>query len=138
MPQGNHPGEQGFSLLEILVALFVVSLILVGIAQLIGFAVYVHSTAEDLTQTTALAADKMEELRDMSYAALVPGGSVDSDIPGFFDNPDIDADGTGDYTRRWEINDLVTHKRIRVRTISFLAKIGPPKDAIVVALVAPK
>lgn len=117
-------------------ALFVVTVILLTIAQLMTFGLYVHQSATDLTETTALAEEKLEQIRLASYSDLVPGGSVDVDVAGFFDTPDIDGDGEADYTRRWEVTDLGDRMQIRVRAMSTLETVGSAKSATLVALVA--
>lgn len=128
--------EAGFTLVEALVALFIVTMILLSIAQLMTYGLYVHETAADLTETTALAQEKLEQLRNLSYKSLVPGGSIDVNSAGFFDSSDIDGNGIVDYTRRWEITDLGDRKQIRVRVIAALNLTGGPKEATFAALVA--
>lgn len=134
-----HPGprpDAGFTLVETLVALFVVTLIFLVIADLVTYGLYVHRAAEDMTVAAALSSEKMEELRATDYGTLAAGGSVASDQAGFSDTPDVDGDGTGDFLRRWEVTDQGDFKRIRVRTIATLDAIGGPKDSLLVAVVA--
>lgn len=131
-------GEPGFTLVETLVSLFVVTLIFLVIADLVTYGMYVHRAAEDVTQAAALASEKVEELRARDYGALTPGGSVDSDVAGFSDNPDVDDDGTGDYIRRWQVSDMGDYKEIRVRAIASLQMIGTVKDSLMVVRVAQK
>jgi prepilin-type N-terminal cleavage/methylation domain-containing protein len=129
-------GQEGFTLIETLVALFIVTIILLTLAQLMTFGFYVHRSATDLVQTTALAEEKLEQIRKLSYASVLPGGSLDVNVAGFFDNPDIDGDGAGDYARRWQIVDLGDRKEIWVRAQSTLRAIGEPKSATLVSVVA--
>jgi len=131
-------GNGGFTLIETLVALFIVTIILLTLAQLMTFGVYVHRSSTDLVQTTALAEEKLEQIRKLRYGNMVPGGSVDVNVAGFFDNPDIDGDGTGDYARRWQILDLGDRKEIWVRTLSTLRAVGEPKATTLVSVVAEK
>ncbi len=144
MPRGLASGaadrteNAGFTLIETLVALFVATLIFLAIAELITFGLYVHVGAEDITLTAALAGEKMEQLRGRNYAALVPGGSVNFDAGGYFENLDLDSNGTNDYLRRWEITDLGGRKQIRVRVIASLSTIGGAKQTTFVFQVAEK
>ena len=125
----------GFSFIEVMVAMFLLTVIVFSVAELIGVSVSVNRAAADMTEASDLASSKMEELT-LSFAGLNAGGSLDVDTPGFFDTPDVDGDGTGDYTRRWDVTDLGTSKQVRVRVIPQLASFGPAKEATIVALVA--
>ena len=136
-PRARKPaGDPGFTLVETLVALFVVTIILLAIAELMTYGLYVHQSGEDLTETAALAAEKLEELRNLDYGTIAAGGSLAVNSAGFFDDLDIDVDGTTDYTRRWEITDLGDRKRIEVRVISAQDLTGGPKETTLATLVA--
>jgi type II secretory pathway pseudopilin PulG len=136
--RASRPNSAGFLLVEVLVALFLASLIFLVLAALISFAVFVAKTSDNLTGATALAATKIEELRSTDYDALSVGGSTAADVTDFFDEPDIDADGQPDFHRRWEVIDQGTTKLIRVYVSSELEMVGMPKDASVTLVVAEK
>jgi hypothetical protein len=126
----------GTTLVESVVALFVASMIMMGVAQMIGFTMLAHRVSEDLTSATVLAEDMLELLKNTDYDTLVAGGSTAVEAAGFFDTPDVDGDGAPDYSRRWEIQDVAFGKVLSVRVVSPLATSGPAKDAIVFALIA--
>ena len=132
------PPEAGFTLVEALVAMFVTTLILLTIGELLITSLYVHRSATDVTETTALASERLEQLRNTKYDLLTAGGSIAVNAAGFSETVDIDADGVEDYSRRWEILDLGDRKEIRVRAISLLMTMGPPKEATLYLLVAPE
>ena len=139
LPETGLPERQGgFTLVEVLVALFMAALVFLMLGQMIGLGLEANRAATDATRTGALATEQLEELSQLDYAALNPGGSVTADTAGFWENLDVDADGTDDYTRRWEIVDLGSSKRIRVRVFSLLDVIGPAKEANYVTLIADK
>jgi hypothetical protein len=127
----------GFTLVEALVAMFVTTLILLTIAELMITGLYVHRSATDVTETTALAQERLEELRNTRYELLTPGGSIVVNTAGFSENIDVDGDGVDDYSRRWEVVDLGDRKEIRVRAISLLMTMGPPKEATLHLILAP-
>ena len=129
--------DSGFTLVEALVAMFVTTLILLTIAELMITGLYVHRSATDVTETTALALERLEQLRNSTYDNLVAGRSIAVNVAGFSENLDIDNDGTDDYAPRWEILDLGDRKEIRVRSIALLTTIGPAKEATLFVLVAP-
>jgi len=99
-------GDSGFTLVEALVAMFVTTLILLTIAELLVTGLYVHRSASDVTETTALAQERLEELRNRPYHLLASGGSIAVNSAGFSENLDIDGDGNNDYSRRWQVVDL--------------------------------
>jgi type II secretory pathway pseudopilin PulG len=130
--------EDGFTLIESLVAMFVTTLILLTIAELMITSLHVHRSAADITETTALAQERLESLRNTPYDLLLPGGSIVVNAAGFSENLDVNADGVDDYSRRWEVLDLGDRKELRVRTLSLLATMGPPKEAVMHLIVAPE
>ena len=117
--------------------MFVTTLILLTIAEFMITGLYVHRSATDVTETTALASERLEQLRNSTYDNLVPGGSIAVNVAGFSENLDINNDGTDDYARRWEILDLGDCKEIRVPSIALLTSMGPAKEATLFVLVAP-
>ncbi len=130
--------REGFSLIEVLVALFMATLVFLMTAQMVGLGLEANRAASDTTRASALAGDRLEQLTQIAYQDLTPGGSIAADIGGFSDTFDVNGDGRDDYTRRWEITDLGSEKRIRVRVISTLDVVGPRKVATYVTLVADK
>ena len=130
-------GDAGYLLLEVLVALFLMTIIVLAMAQLVVLSLAASRAAVDYTEATYLASEKMEELVEARYTTLDAGGSLDGNTTGFFDNPDVDGDEVGDYERRWEITDLGDRKQIRVRLIAERSAYGPPREVTLVTLVAP-
>ena len=127
---------RGFSLVEVLVSLFLMSIVLLGIAQLILVSIHLQKASEDVTLATVLVEQKLEELKNADFNGLAPGGSINGNQPGYFDMPDVNNDGVVDFTRRWEIIDLGVGKVMRVRVVSQLAAYGPAKESTMTALVA--
>ena len=127
--------EAGTFLVEALVSLFLMTLVVLAMAQLLVLSVSASRAAVDYTEATYLASEKLEELLEAPYATLEPGGSLEGDTSGFFDNPEVQDDATDPYVRRWEITDLGNRKQIRVRLISPRRTFGPPKQVTLVTLV---
>ncbi len=123
-------------MVESIIALFLLTLVLLSSAQMIGYGVKVHQVSVEIVGASALAEDQMEILRNTDYTALAAGGSVASDTAGFFDTPDVDLDGIVDYTRRWQVVDNGTNKVITVRVIVPQTTMGAAKEATVTSLVA--
>ena len=137
--EGSWAGgaDAGYLLVETLVSLFLMTIVVLALAQLVVLSIAANRAAREYTEATYLASEKMEELVEMRYAALDPGGSLDQSTTDFFDNPDLDGDAIGDFVRRWQITDLGDRKQIRVRLISERVIYGPPKEVTLVTLVAP-
>ncbi len=127
---------RGFSLVEALVSIFLMGIVLLGVAQLIGVSIHLQKASEDVTLATVLVEQKLEELKNADFNGLAPGGSINGNQPGYFDMPDVNNDGVVDFTRRWEVIDLGAGKVMRVRVVSQLAAYGPAKESTMSALVA--
>jgi prepilin-type N-terminal cleavage/methylation domain-containing protein len=109
----NTRGDEGFSLIEVVVAGMVLSIAAAGAAAMGGVAVKLTATARLQTQCLLLAFDKLEELRT-SAVPLATSGALDVDQPGFVDFVDGDghrlAGGSRSpeavFVRRWSIQPL--------------------------------
>jgi prepilin-type N-terminal cleavage/methylation domain-containing protein len=84
----------GFSLIEVMVAILVLTIGLVGTAALMSTTV--SSTAKSHIMSTAalLASEKLEDLGrfDKGDSPVLPGGSLTADTAGYFDNVQISVD----------------------------------------------
>ncbi len=90
----NFLKTNGFSLLELLVALVILSLSLVALAGLMTTTTKNNAFGGHITEAATLAQDKLEELRAMPW----------SSISG---NSDNRTSSTGiNYTRIWVVRDL--------------------------------
>ena len=102
--------QRGFTLLEVLIALAILSIGLLGLASLTASVIRTNDFSDDFTTATALAQDKLEDLANTSYDLL----SDNSDT--------VDADGSsnssGKYGRDWDITDNISTKAIEV-TVSW-------------------
>ena len=96
--------ERGFSLVEALVAMVVITLGLVSMAQLMAVTAMRHHDAREVALATERGQAKLEELMKLNLAtapelAITPlsPDSLATDVPGYFDTPE-----TG-ITRRWRV-----------------------------------
>lgn len=81
--------NRGFSLIELLVAVTILAIGLLALAGLQITAIQGNSFGNTISQATALAEDRIEEIRNMAYDDIV-----------FASNPDIEANVDGTiYTR---------------------------------------
>lgn len=77
--EGDRQGDQrGFTLLEFLVAVIILSIGLLGMGTLTGSMISFNRIAFNSTKAVTLAQDKMEELKGTSYASLAGGNDSES------------------------------------------------------------
>lgn len=101
--------QSGFSLLEVLISLVILSIGLLGLASLTAMIIRTNSFSDEFTTATALAQDKLEELVNTSFGSVVTGSD-----PSLIDE-NGDAGNTGSkYNRSWTITDNITTKNIQV------------------------
>lgn len=72
----NSP--RGFTLLEVLIAIVVLSIALLGMASLTGSIISYNQFADNVTTATTLAQDKMEELKNTGYSSITSSSDTDS------------------------------------------------------------
>lgn len=94
----------GFSLVEVVVALALLTIGVFGALQLFGQSTATNATARAITQTTIFATDKIEQLRSRSIDDPLldhsPPEALTSTVEGYADQP---AD---QYVRRWSVEPL--------------------------------
>jgi len=100
--------DRGFALAELLVAMALIAITVVGLASLILLAVRVAAGAREQTRATILATQKLEQLR-LATAGTVPpaAGSLTTSLPGHADWLDVDGQPattrSAVYIRRWMV-----------------------------------
>ena len=129
--------QAGFSLVETLVALLLLSFGLLAVATLFFQALRQNAVSADAGTAAAAAASQLERLRLLDYdsAEMAPGGSLTADTSAggidYFDasSPDVHV--------RWRITANATPpgtKVVAIRAISQRLVSGQPKEATVVSL----
>ncbi len=96
------PGERGFSLIESMIAIAVLTIGVVGVAAVIAGGVKTNDTSKFSNIASTLATEKLEDLNrwpasDPTHVAL--GGSLTADVTGYFDDVSVAADG-GAFTEK--------------------------------------
>lgn len=76
----TRSGEAGFTLIEALIAMLILAVGLVAIANLLVVASSTNALANKATETTSQATETMERLKAIPFTNLVPGGDLDADV----------------------------------------------------------
>lgn len=82
--------DRGFSLIEVMISMLVVTIGLIGMAQLMAVTTVVHSDARETSMGTELAQAKLDELtgKDLASDAEVQiGGNLDANTANYFAAP---------------------------------------------------
>lgn len=105
--------DRGFSLVEVLVGLFLVAVAVLGLAELFLVAVANNRNADRVANATFLAQQQIDWLRGLTATELSGWNNVTDELI------DMNADGTNDYRRvtRVEIVSAVSYE-IQVRVYS--------------------
>ncbi len=117
--------EKGFTLAEVSTALFIVGMGIMALAPLFVQGAQVTASSRDMSAVSAAAVERLEELREIGFNSLTAGGSITSNVTGYFDTTDPDV------TVRWAITDNaspVTLKTVSVRAISRHSPMGQAKQ----------
>lgn len=103
--------ERGFTVIEVLVAMVLLTVALVSMAELMAVTLRLQQLGRNQTAATRLAQDKLDELMSQNWDAAVPppqlavGGSLDADQPDHFDiPPTFDGSTALNYRRRWVVD----------------------------------
>lgn len=121
----SHPRQGGFTLVEVLVALFLVGLGLLAVAPLFVYASRTTASAADMGDVGAAGVERMEILRARSFSSLSAGGSLSANVVSFFDASDPRV------LVRWTISDNATppyRKTITVRSQAVRTSVGLRKE----------
>jgi len=121
----------GFSLLEALVAIFFTSAALLAAAPLFVHASHATDAGADMGAVGAIAVDRMEQLRQELWRNFGTGGSLTTNVAGFFDDSDPD------FLVRWQVTDNVSPSQTRSITVVVLPltdQLGPRRSVEITSI----
>ncbi len=122
MRRETKRSESGFTLIEVLIAIVILSIGLLSLAQMIVLATRANSLSGRMTASAALARERLERLKAAPFytnpairarnPVLQDGGDVDAGGGAYVQFYDVNgqpvAAGTGIYEVRWEINSVIS------------------------------
>lgn len=65
--ESNSTRDAGFTIVEVLIAMVLLSIVALGVAQMFGLAIQATQAARFQTSTTVLASQKLEQLRSLTW-----------------------------------------------------------------------
>ncbi len=95
--------SKGFSLIEVLVALIILSVALLALAGLMATTTKNNSSGAHMTEAATFAQDRLEELRSTPWTMITTGSDTRQGATGVV------------YTRRWEV---VSNPSDTLRTVA--------------------
>jgi Tfp pilus assembly protein PilV len=93
--------ESGFTLVEAMIAILILVVGIVAIANLMALAMSSNAVANEGTAAATIATQQLESFKSVQFTALAPGGSTAADVAGFFS--DTPVSGVGNIHTRWSI-----------------------------------
>jgi prepilin-type N-terminal cleavage/methylation domain-containing protein len=113
----NAPGsERGFTLIEVLFAMVILTVALVSMAELMAITIRMQMMGRNETAAIRLVQSKIDELVavDFANATVNVGGNLDADVTNYNDNP---APG---FHRRWQIAAIAGETNVRTLTVRII------------------
>jgi prepilin-type N-terminal cleavage/methylation domain-containing protein len=103
-PVTDSRGEQGFTLIEALIAIAILAIGLAGVTNLFVVASASNSAANHATAAVTEATETMERLKAIPFLQLAPGGSLAADLPAPNGTDDVAPGGVLQYNRERDID----------------------------------
>jgi prepilin-type N-terminal cleavage/methylation domain-containing protein len=112
--------ERGFTLIEVLIAMVILTIALVSMAELMAITMRLQMLGRNETASIRLAQSKIDQLVAVNFtnATVAVGGSLTSDTTGYFDTP------VNNYKRRWQIAAIAGETRVRTLTVRIIPDIA--------------
>jgi prepilin-type N-terminal cleavage/methylation domain-containing protein len=112
-------GERGFTLIEVLFAMVIMTTALVALAELMAITLRMQMQGRTETAAVRLCQSKIDELVALNWtdAAITQadvGGSLTEDVENYSDDPSTE------YHRRWQIAVIAGETSVRTLTVKII------------------
>jgi prepilin-type N-terminal cleavage/methylation domain-containing protein len=104
--------ESGFTLIEVVLALFLIAIGLLAAAPMFIYGSKVRAASGDIGILGSAAVMKLESFRRSSFTSLAAGGNLSANVAGYFDASDPAV------TLRWTISDDASPARKKTITLA--------------------
>jgi prepilin-type N-terminal cleavage/methylation domain-containing protein len=112
--ESNAAERKGFTLIEVLVAVFLVGVAVMGLAQIFTLTVLNNSRSDRMANATYLAQQRIDFLRNMTTLELNTATLSDGTPIPLDEQLDVNNDGTLDYRRITQIQSAGFYWDIRI------------------------
>ena len=133
---GPRRNADGFTLIEVMLALFLIGLGLLAAAPMFVYAMQGNASGADFGTVGALAVEQMETLRSQPYSTLAAGGDIDTPTVGYTMTV-ADQQINITYTMNWAIVDNaspVGTKTITLRAVADRQVVGVAKEVVLTSV----
>jgi prepilin-type N-terminal cleavage/methylation domain-containing protein len=113
--------EGGFTLIEVLVAMVILTVALVALAEMMAITVRMQMMGRNETAAVRLIQSKIDQIVNVNFTTTTSanlGGSLTADVASYFDTP-----ATG-FKRRWLIEAITGETKVRKLTVRIIPTIA--------------
>jgi prepilin-type N-terminal cleavage/methylation domain-containing protein len=117
----NERAERGFTLVEVLIAMVILTIALVSMAELMAITLRMQMMGRNETAAIRLVQSKIDELVALNFnlnATVNVGGSLTGDVGGYNDDPDPG------FHRRWQIAAIAGETGVRLLTVRIIPTVN--------------
>jgi len=117
--------KNGFTLFEVIIAIGIVAIALLGLAQLFTYSFLNNSRSDRITNATFLAQQQIDSLRNMTETELsnLTANPIDEQI-------DVNSDGTYDFRRITQVQAAGLYREVRILVFS-AEQIAVARDTLI-------
>jgi uncharacterized protein (TIGR02598 family) len=119
---GRNPSRDGgFTLVEVLIAMVILTVALVSLAQLMAITLRMQMTGRNQTAAVRMIQSKIDQIVNVNFATTTVadvGGSLTADVTNYFDTP------TDGFKRRWQIEAITGETKVRKLTVRIIPNIN--------------
>ena len=130
-PCVDHTHEKGFTMVEVLVAIIILSIGLLALAGLQATVIKGNVASKNLTSAVFLVETKIDELKSGGYASLSDGTFNDPNNP-----VNEKGDSGGIFNRSWTISTYETNMRKIIVTVTWTDQVGGNRSTSLVTVLS--